>query len=330
MPDTPARLLGLLSLLQLPREWPGSELAERLGVSPRTVRRDIDRLRDLGYPVQATRGNIGGYRLTAGAAMPPLLLDDDEAVAITIGLRSAAAGAVAGIEESSARALAKLEQVLPARLRRRVTALHETAVALPQAAPPVDADDLATIAMACVAHERLRFAYASAKGETTRRLVEPHQLVAAARRWYLVAFDLDRADWRTFRLDRLTDPRPTGVRVSSRELPDGLDAAAWVARALHSGRDRYRARVLIHAPIDQVIDRMPSSLGTVEPVGDAACRLLTGTDSLQYLAYRIAMLPFDYELLDPPELIPYLRAVGDRLLRAAETGTAGARRSACG
>ncbi|AJT69933.1 hypothetical protein T261_8340 [Streptomyces lydicus] len=242
MIDTPGRLLRLLSLLQSPREWPGRELAQRLDVSPRTIRRDIDRLRELGYPVHATQGNTGGYRLTAGTAMPPLLLDDEEAVAIAIGLRTAAAGSVTGIEETSVRALAKLEQVLPSRLRRRVTVLQEAAVALPQGGPTADAGHLALIAAACVAHEKLRFTYRSANGQEARRLVEPHQLVAAGRRWYLVAHDCDRADWRTFRLDRLADPLRTGARVPPRDLPGGVDVARLPQRRRRPPRPAPRPR----------------------------------------------------------------------------------------
>ncbi|MCM1971491.1 YafY family protein [Streptomyces sp. G1] len=318
MSDTPARLLQLLSLLQAPREWPGHELADRLDVSPRTIRRDIDRLRELGYPVHATQGNTGGYRLTAGTAMPPLLLDDDEAVAIAIGLRTAAAGSVTGIEETSVRALAKLEQVLPSRLRRRVTVLQEAAVAVPQSGPTADAEHLALIAAACVAHEKLRFTYRAGTGAETRRLVEPHQLVAAGRRWYLVAYDTDRADWRTFRLDRLADPFRTGSRVPPRELPGGADAATWVARTL-TGTEGHRALLLVHAPAEQVADRVPAGLGIVEPVDDHTCRLLTGADSLEYLAYRIAVLGHDFDVLDPPELATHLRTLGERVLRAAAT-----------
>ncbi|GAA0346257.1 YafY family protein [Streptomyces blastmyceticus] len=318
MSDTPGRLLRLLSLLQSPREWPGHELAERLGVSPRTIRRDVDRLRELGYPVHATQGNTGGYRLTAGTAIPPLLLDDDEAVAIAIGLRTAAAGSVTGIEETSVRALAKLEQVLPSRLRRRVTVLQEAAVAIPQGGPSADAEHLALLAAACVTHEKVRFTYRAANGQETRRLAEPHSLVAAGRRWYLVAHDCDRADWRTFRLDRLTDLLRTGARVPARELPGGVDAATWVSTTL-SGTAGHRALLLVHAPAEQVADRVPATLGVVEPVDDHTCRLLTGADSLEYLAYRIAVLGFDFDVLDPPELVPHLRTLGERVLRAAHT-----------
>jgi len=222
MTDTPARLLKLLSLLQTPREWPGGELAGRLRVSPRTIRRDVERLRDLGYPVRATKGAVGGYRLVAGAARPPLLFDDEETVAIAVGLRAAAGQAVQGIEEASLRALAKLEQVLPSRLRYRVGSL--TAATVPmfyEGGPTVDPQDLTVLAAAVAGGERLRFRYRAGDGAESRRLVEPYRLVATGRRWYLVGHDCDRDDWRIFRVDRIGEPLPTGARTTPRELPGG-------------------------------------------------------------------------------------------------------------
>lgn len=206
--DTPARLLQLLSLLQTPREWPGGELADRLRVSRRTVRRDIDRLRELGYPVRASKGSDGGYRLVAGKAMPPLVLDDEEAVAIAVGLRAGAGHAVEGLDEASLRALAKLEQVLPSRLRRRVSTLQAATTPLTSGDGAVIAPETLTVMASAVAYqERLRFAYCAKDGTPTKRLTEPHRLVSTGQRWYLVAYDLDRADWRTFRVDRVSDPR---------------------------------------------------------------------------------------------------------------------------
>ncbi|MGC1567523.1 MAG: YafY family protein, partial [Trebonia sp.] len=232
MLETSARLLRLLSLLQTPREWTGAELGERLGVSPRTVRNDVDKLRELGYPVLATRGAAGGYRLGAGAAMPPLLLDDEEAVAVAVGLRTVATGAIAGIEEASLRALAKLEQVLPARLRTRVGGLRSiiTPVPFASAAPTVDPDVLTAVAAACRARERLRFSYLSHDGSASERDAEPYQLVNWGRRWYLVAFDVGRGDWRTFRVDRITPRTPGGGRFTPRPLPaaDPAALADWV------------------------------------------------------------------------------------------------------
>jgi predicted DNA-binding transcriptional regulator YafY len=314
MSETSARLLSLLSLLQTPREWPGSELARRLGVSARTVRRDVDRLRDLGYPVQASMGAAGGYRLVAGTALPPLLLDDEEAVAIAVGLRTAAGHAVDGIEEASLRALAKLQQVLPARLRHRVGALGAaTAVLLPGDGPGVDPADLAVLATAATGRERLRFAYQAGDGAATRRHTEPHSLVSTRRRWYLVAYDLDRDDWRTFRVDRISEPFPTGARAAARELPDA-DAAAFVARQFSDRWAGHRAVATVHAPAEEVRGKIP---GDVEPVDADTCRVHTVADSLDWLALRLALLGRDFEVHEPPELAGHLSALAARLERAA-------------
>ncbi|MEC3974274.1 helix-turn-helix transcriptional regulator [Amycolatopsis sp. H20-H5] len=317
MTDTPARLLGLLSLLQTPREWPGSELAERLGVSARTIRRDIDRLRELGYPVEASMGAIGGYRLVAGQAMPPLLLDDEEAVAIAVGLRTAAGHAVDGIEEASVRALAKLLQVLPSRLRHRVSALNSaTEPLLAGDGPNVDPEELALMAVAVAQHERLRFHYRAADGSETRRLVEPHRLVSTKRRWYLVAWDNDRSDWRIFRADRIREPVLTGARTTPRELP-AKDAAAYVASKLFERSPKYRAVVMLQAPIGEVRKKMGGAHADLEPVGEHNCRLRTRNDSLEWIAFRLAMLGCDFEVHEPPELAVYLRDMGERVIRAA-------------
>src|SRR5437868_10156968 len=203
MLETSARLLRLLGLLQTRRDWTSAELATRLDVTTRTIRNDMARLRALGYPIEARPGVAGGYRLGAGGALPPLLLSDEEAVAVAIGLRTAAGGSVAGIEEASVRALAKLQQVLPARLRRRVSAFQSYALQVPLAGPQVDPDVLTVIAAACRDHERLRFDYTAHSGTVSRRSVEPYRLVNDRRRWYLVAWDTDRHDWRTFRADRI-------------------------------------------------------------------------------------------------------------------------------
>ncbi|MFC5830571.1 helix-turn-helix transcriptional regulator [Nonomuraea insulae] len=304
------RLLTLLSLLQTPREWPGGELAERLGVSRRTVRRDVERLRDLGYPVEATMGAAGGYRLVAGTAMPPLLLDDEEAVAITVGLSTAARHPVRGIEEASVRALAKLEQVLPARLRHRVRSLGGATVPMPALdGPQVDPERLTALAVAVAGKERVRFAYRSNDGAVSRRLADPHRLVAAGRRWYLQAHDLDRDDWRIFRIDRIEELRPTGVRVVPREIPDAADQ-------LYSGAPTYSAVVTLHAPATEMI----RALGEVTPIGEGACRLRMHADTLDWLAFRLTTLDCEFEVHDPPELTAHLRALAARLTRAA-TGT---------
>ncbi|GAB3893652.1 hypothetical protein GCM10029964_070780 [Kibdelosporangium lantanae] len=232
--DTSARLLRLLSLLQTPRDWTGADLAERLEVDVRTVRRDIDKLRALGYPVDATRGTAG-YRLGAGAKLPPLLLDDDEAIAVAIGLRTAASGTVAGIEESSLRALAKLDQVLPSRLRHRVNLLHAVTVTVPGRGPSVDPDVLTTVARACHDHQELRFDYQSRDAEPSVRHVRPHRLVHTAHRWYLVAWDVERDDWRTYRVDRLRPRIPTGPRFTPGPPPDD-DLVRYLSRGCRPRR----------------------------------------------------------------------------------------------
>src|SRR5215212_3484202 len=300
---TSSRLLTLLSLLQARRDWPGTELAERLEVSPRTIRRDIERLRDLGYPVESMTGPAGGYQLRAGTAMPPLLLDDDEAIAIAVGLRTAAGASVTGIEETAVRALVKLEQVLPKHLRRRVSALQNSTMRLSwdgggTGTPQADPQHLTVIAAACREHERLRFTYRARNDEETRRMVEPHSLVNAGRRWYLVAWDCGREDWRSFRLDRLERPASTGVRFSPRELP-AKDAAVYVKQSLRSAPLRYEARVTVQAPADEVRARRYLG-GTVSEVSSVRCELRTGDDNLDWLAMRIAMLSWDYEVHEPP------------------------------
>ena len=312
--STSSRLLTLLSLLQGRRDWPGGELADRLGVSGRTIRRDVERLRELGYPVESMTGPAGGYRLRAGTAMPPLLLDDEEAIAVAVGLRTAAGASVTGIEETSVRALVKLEQVLPSHLRRRVQALQRATQTLAYTGgPTVDPQCLTVIAAACRDAERVRFAYTARDQAATRREVEPHSLVNAGRRWYLVAWDRDRQDWRTFRLDRVDRPQSTGVRFHPRTLP-AKDAAAYVRQSLATAPYRYEARVLVHAPADELRRRRWLG-GTVEEVGEAACRLVTSDDNLDWLAMRVAMLGWDYEIEGPPELVERLHLIADRIWR---------------
>lgn len=315
MHGTSGRLLKLLSLLQTRRDWPGAELADRLDVSPRTIRRDVERLRELGYPVDASTGPAGGYRLHAGTAMPPLLLDDDEAVAIAVGLRTAAGASVTGIEETAIRALVKLEQVLPSHLRRRVNALQSATATLPATGPTVDPSALTTIAGACRDGECLRFAYSARDATESRRLVEPHSLVNLGRRWYLVAWDRDRDDWRTFRVDRIASPAGAGVRFTVRKLP-GDDPAAYVAANLSSAPSRYQARVTLHAPATQFADRRYLA-GTVEPIGSHSCEYRTSDDSLDWLAMRIGMLGVEFEVHEPAELVGRLLALAGRLARAA-------------
>jgi len=316
MSETSSRLLDLLSLLQARRDWPGAELAERLDVSGRTIRRDVERLRTLGYPVQSLTGPAGGYRLRAGTAMPPLLLDEEEAIAIAVGLRTAARASVTGIEETSIRALVKLEQVLPAHLRRRVAALGSATVAPPADGPTVDPQHLTTIAAACRDSECLRFDYSSRDGTATRREVEPHALVNLGRRWYLVAWDRRRDDWRTFRVDRLDRPAATGVRFTARALP-AEDAAAYVQQSIAGAFSRFEARVTVHASADEVARRLPHLAGVLTPIDERRCEYRTSDDHLEWLAMRIAMLGVDVDVHEPPELIAHLRALARRLRRAA-------------
>jgi predicted DNA-binding transcriptional regulator YafY len=313
---TSSRLLELLSLLQTRRDWPGAELAERLAVSGRTVRRDVERLRELGYPVESLTGRAGGYRLRAGTAMPPLLLDDEEAIAIAVGLITAARSSVAGIEETAVRALVKLEQVLPAHLRRRVAALGSATIAPSFGGPTVAPQHLTLIAAACRDSECVRFAYRRRDGTESRREVEPHTLVNLGRRWYLVAWDRRREDWRTFRLDRLSGPASTGVRFAPRKLP-AKDAAAYVEQSIIEGPHNYEARVTLHVAAREIAKRVPSHMGSVEPIDAHSCEFRTRDYDLSWLALRIAMLGVDFEVSEPPELSDHLRTLADRLRRAA-------------
>jgi predicted DNA-binding transcriptional regulator YafY len=312
---TSSRLLELLSLLQTRRWWPGTELADRLGVSGRTVRRDIERLRNLGYPVQSLTGPEGGYQLRAGTAMPPLLLDDDEAIAIAVGLGTAARASVTGIEETAVRALVKLEQVLPAHLRRRVAALSSATIAPAAPGPTVEPEALTVIAAACRDSECVRFAYRRRDGTDSRRLVEPLSLVNLGRRWYLVAWDREREDWRTFRLDRLSEPGSTGRRFTPRTLP-AQDAAAFVRESIAGAPSRFEARVILRAPADEIAARIPRQMGTIAPIDQHTCEYRTGDDDLGWLAVRVAMLGVDFEVLEPAELTRHLELLADRLVRA--------------
>ena len=316
MTATSSRLLELLSLLQARRDWPGSELADRLDVSRRTVRRDVERLRELGYPVESIAGPAGGYRLRAGTAMPPLLLEDDEAIAIAVGLRTAARASVRGIEESSVRALVKLEQVLPAHLRRRVGALGSATIVPAGGGPTIDPQDLTAIAAACRDAECIRFAYRSRDGTDSRREVEPHSLVNLGRHWYLVAWDRRREDWRTFRVDRMARPASSRVRFDPRKLP-AKDAAAYVRRSITGAPNRYEARLTLHASAEDVAARVPAYWGTIKEIDERSCEYRTGDDDLGWLATRIAMLGVDFEVHEPAELAEHLRALAGRLTRAA-------------
>ena len=317
MLETSARLLRLLSLFQARRDWTSAELAIRLNVTTRTIRNDVARLRALGYPVEARPGVAGGYRLGPGRSLPPLLLDDEETVAVAIGLRTAANGSVAGIEEASVRALAKLQQLLPSRLRHRVSAFASSALPVPSRGPQVDPDVLTFIASACRDHERLRFDYRTHSGTASRRSVEPYRLVNDRRRWYLVAWDADRDDWRTFRADRIEPRPPAGPRFTPRALPPDREIAAQVARGVGEAPWRYRARVIVHAPAAHVRGRLPIPM-ELESLGEDQCAFEPGSDDPEMLALYLGMLDADFEIVDAPELVDALRKLTGRYQRAID------------
>ncbi|WP_134767481.1 YafY family protein [Nocardioides sp. 1609] len=310
---TTQRVLRLLTLLQQRRVWTGPELAGELGVTDRCVRRDVGRLRDLGYPVHASQGVGGGYQLGAGRALPPLLLDDDEAIAIAVSLRLAAGGTVAGASEAALRTLAKLDQVMPPRLRSEVRALHGATETLPGGVAEADGEVLMTLARACRDGVRVRFGYTSRGGEPQERTVEPVRMVATGRRWYLMAFDVDRDDWRTFRLDRMADVVATTWRFPPREHPD---PAAFVQRAVTAAPYRHVVRARVSATAEEVRELLPPQVGAVEPDGDGAV-LTAGGDHLDWLAVHLALLPWPVDVLEPDELRDAAARLGRRLARMA-------------
>jgi len=331
MANTSSRALRLLSLLQNHRFWPGAELAERLGVSPRTLRRDVDRLRELGYPVTAHPGVDGGYQLAPGAALPPLVLDDEEAVALAVGLRLATQGAVqdatqgAGtVAEAAARALAKVTQVMPARLRRRagaVAAMTESASwdsARAGQAAAINPDVLATAALACRDSERIRFAYGAASGMRTERHVEPHRLVALDRRWYLVAYDLTRNDWRSFRLDRVLGvPRQTGARFRPRALP-AAGAAEFVRRNANAAPGAWQVEAMVEAPAAAVGERLGHWATVTESGTDRCLVTIRNADNLDWPVIALGMAGADFRVLSPPELAERIADWGARFTRAVQ------------
>lgn len=316
MLKTSTRLLQLLTLLQVRRSWTGPELSRELEVTTRTVRNDVERLRELGYPVQASPGVEGGYRLGAGAELPPLLLDQDEAVAVAIGLSTAVAAGLRGIEETSLRALGKLEQVMPTRVRRRFQSVQRAIVAVPRLGPSVDTRVLTTIAAACRDNERLRFDYRSHDGTDSARDTEPHRVVHDGRRWYLVAWDRERADWRTFRVDRMSLRAPVGPRFVPRPPPDG-DVVAHLSRGVERATWNFRATLRVHAPAADVARRVPAAVA-IEAIDEQTCVARVGSDSPEMLAPYLGMLGADFEVLEPPALRRHLRALGERYLRAGE------------
>jgi biotin operon repressor BirA-like protein len=314
--QTSTRLLQLLAMLQARRDWSGQDLASRLEVSTRTIRTDIERLRELGYPVEATPGVGGGYRLSHGTTMPPLLLDDEEAVAVAVALRTTAGAGVTGIEEASLRALVKLEQLLPSRLRHRIDAMRAATVSVPGAGPTVDSAVLSAIAGAIRASERLRFDYVDHNGRETRRITEPQRLVVWGRRWYLLAWDVDRADWRTFRVDRVKPKIPTGPRFKPRNLTDE-DAASYVQRSAGSATWRYRARIRVHAPLNQMRPLLPLAVD-VSSDGPDCCIIQAGSDTPHQLALYIGLLDTHFEILEPPDLAEAFVRLAERYHRAAQ------------
>lgn len=309
--DTAERLLKLLGLLEGRIDWTAEELGRRLEVTTRTIRRDITRLRELGYPVEAVAGPGGGYRLGAGGKLPPLLLDDEEAVAVALGLRVSATTAVGGLEDSSLSALAKLEHVLPARLRSRLEDISSsTTSTVGPSGSPVDHATLALVAATTRRRERLRLDYVDNRGNETERHIEPVRLVHTGRRWYLVAFDLDRDDWRTFRLDRVSNPLPTGMRASPRRGPDPVDL---VQRGISVEAWNYSASVILHAPAERARWEIAPTVGTVEPIDDRLSRLLIGADEMDWLARFLINLSMRFEVEGPPELRTELARLGNEL-----------------
>jgi predicted DNA-binding transcriptional regulator YafY len=314
MLSTSERLLRVLTLLESRRDWSGAELAQRLEVSTRTIRNDMARLRALGYPVEAATGVAGGYRLGAGAALPPLLLEDDEAVAVAVALRSSTGGGIAAIEETSVRALVKLEQVLPARLRHRVNALQAYTVPVATSGPTVEPQLLSAIASACRDFDVLRIDYRKHDGTESTRSVEPYRMVHLGNRWYLVAWDRDRRAWRTFRVDRLHLRTPNGPHFSPRE-PPAEDVGEYVRQNVRSAPSTYRALVTVHAPAAVIIERVPRGV-VVEPVDDNTCVVHASSNTLEMLALYLGMLDADFIVTEPPELVARVSKLAERYTRA--------------
>ncbi|UUW89669.1 YafY family protein [Nocardioides sp. WV_118_6] len=313
--STSARMLRLLSLLQTHRFWTGGDLAGRLEVSERTLRRDVDRLRELGYDVDAVRGAAGGYQLRAGGALPPLLLEDEEAVAIAVGLRAAASGGVPGFEETTLQALTKVIALMPPRLRRRMGALQTQTVGLSwSGGATLDPAVLTTLAQACRDDEIVTFPYTAADGTATTRRVEPHRLVTLGRRWYLAAYDRDRQDWRSFRVDRVAGtPSTTGQRFRPRELPGG-DALTYVRQGLSTQPQRHQVRVRMAAPAADVAAYM-DRWGTVDDLGDGTCRMTLNTETLDWPVLIIANFDCDFTVEQPAELSALLGRLAARVSR---------------
>jgi len=316
MLSSSSRLLRVLSLLQTRSHWAGPELAERLAVHPRTLRRDIDRLRQLGYPIHASSGVAGGYAFRAGQTLPPLLLDDEEALAVAIALQIAAAGTVSGVEESSLRALVKLEQVMPTRLRRRTGALRSAIVPVQRMGPTIDAGVLATLATACRDQLQVGFSYRDLRGQASVRQVQPHGLVHTGHHWYLVAWDPARDDWRNFRIDRVEGAPVIGAHFAPRPGPGGGDLGAYVSGQLAVTIQGEEARVVLHKPLDDMLPRIPPAAALLEPIDESRCLMRCPAHQLDWLVYWLMSLEVEFEVRDPPALKQRLRAAGERVARA--------------
>ena len=314
MAETTERVLRLLGLLQQRPVWTGPELAEQLGVTTRSIRRDVERLRGLGYPVYAAQGVGGGYQLARGRGLPPLLLDDTEAVAVAVSLRMAAGGTVSGASEAALRTLAKLDQVMPPRLRSEVRAIHEATQTLDYGQVTVDGDVLLALARGVRDTVRVRFAYEARDGTASRRTVEPVGLVAAGRRWYLMAYDVDRDDWRTFRLDRMSSVATTTWRFREREHED---PAAYVQRSVASAAYRFQARIVVHAPLGDVQEHTSVRSVVLSAIDDETTLLEAGSETLYGLAFHLSFLGWEFDVVEPAELRTALAEMGGRALRAA-------------
>jgi predicted DNA-binding transcriptional regulator YafY len=317
MSRTTGRTLALLGLLQSRREWTGAELRARLEVSDRTLRRDIDDLRALGYGIEASPGVGGGYRLGAGAAVPPLTLSADEAVAIAVGLRAAALGAVTGLENASARALAKLEQSLSSATRHRITEVERAMVPLGGRADAVDMDVVVTVARAIGETRRLRVDYRRHDGTEVRRTVEPHRIVHTTSRWYLIAWAPEHQTWRTLRLDRLVPRLPLGETFTPHRIPDE-ELKRYTARSISAAPYPHRATLLMHAPASDVTRHFGPTVAEVTDRGDGTCVLVTGGRTAEEIALYIGLSGMDFEILDGDTLRTALTALVDRFTRASE------------
>jgi predicted DNA-binding transcriptional regulator YafY len=312
MSDSAARLLRLLGLLQRRSTWTSAELVERLEVDARTVRRDIGRLRSLGYEVRGVPGAGGGYHLGGGADVPPLMFEDDEAMAVAVVLGASAGAAVPGIERGALTALAKLDRLLPPRLRSQLTALRASTVSLVSPSEVVSTEGLIALAQACDNHQRALFSYRAHDGRPSERRAEPHRLVATDRRWYLVAYDLDREDWRTFRVDRISSVKVPGHTFAPRPL---TDPARMVAEGITTSHYTHKAVVSLRAPMHEVAHLIAPHVGVLEREGDGT-KLVLGIDDFEWLAGYLIGLGLDFEVREPVALREYVARLGERLHRA--------------